>query len=53
MEDLLAGEDTATQSGDTVGLKAALAALDERTQPLADLLMDEAVEALLRKRGVI
>jgi len=53
VEDLLAGEDAATQSGDTVRLKAALVALDEKTQPLADLLMDEAVEALLRKRGVI
>ena len=53
VEELLAGEDAATQSGDTVKLKAALAALDETTQPLADLLMDEAVEALLRKRGVI
>ena len=34
-------------------LKAAIAALDEATKPLADLLMDKAMDAMLRKRGVI
>jgi molecular chaperone DnaK len=53
VEVLLAGEDVLAGSGDTAKLKAALAELDEATQPLADLLMDKAVEAALRKRGVI
>ncbi|HEX9048280.1 MAG TPA: Hsp70 family protein [Verrucomicrobiae bacterium] len=39
--------------GDLKRLQAALAALDEITKPLADLLMDRAMEALLRKRGLI
>ncbi len=34
-------------------LQAACAALDEATRPLADLLMDKAMEALLRKRGLV
>jgi hypothetical protein len=34
-------------------LLAALAALDETTRPLADLLMDRAMAAMLRKRGLI
>jgi hypothetical protein len=34
-------------------LKAAGVELDEATQPLAELLMDRAVEAMLRKRGVV
>jgi len=34
-------------------LQAAIAALDGITRPLADLLMDKAMEAMLRKRGVI
>ncbi len=29
------------------------AALDEATRPLADLLMDRAMEALLQKRGLV
>jgi molecular chaperone DnaK len=53
VEELLAGEDAATQTGDAAGLKAALAKLDEATQPLADLMMDKAMEAMLRKRGVL
>lgn len=39
--------------GDPARLKAATAALDEATKPLADLMMDKAMEALLRKRGMI
>ena len=31
----------------------AVLALDEVTKPLADLLMDRAMEAMLRKRGAI
>lgn len=53
VEDVLAGEDTRTRTGDPAALKAATAALDETTKPLADLLMDRAMEALLRKRGMI
>ena len=34
-------------------LKAALTNLDEATRPLADRMMDKAMEAALRKRGVI
>jgi molecular chaperone DnaK len=46
VEELLASEDPNK-------LKASIAALDEATKPLADLLMDKAMEAMLRKRGVI
>jgi len=40
-------------SGNPVALKAAMAGLDELTRPLAEQLMDKAMEALLRKRGVL
>lgn len=40
-------------SGDVKKLKAAHAALDEATRPLAELLMDRAMETMLRKRGII
>jgi molecular chaperone DnaK len=40
-------------SGDLKKLLASVAALDEATKPLADLLMDKAMEAVLRKRGLI
>jgi len=40
-------------SGDLKKLQTALAALDETTMPLADWLMDKAMESLLRKRGLI
>lgn len=53
VEELIAAEDPATQIGDPVTLKAATAALDEITKPLADLLMDKAMDAMLRKRGLI
>ena len=53
VETLLATEHSETKSGDTKQLQAACAALDEATRPLADLLMDRAMEALLRKRGAI
>ena len=42
-----------TKIGDTKQLQAACATLDEATKHLADLLMDKATDALLRKRGVI
>jgi molecular chaperone DnaK len=51
--EVLAGENQELQTGDVSRLKAALAALDEASQPLAALLMDKAMEAMLRKRGMI
>ncbi len=53
VETVLSGEDPRTKVGDPARLKAATAALDEATKPLADLMMDKAMEALLRKRGMI
>lgn len=38
---------------DVQRLKAEHAVLDEATKPLADLMMDRAMEAMLRKRGLI
>jgi molecular chaperone DnaK len=53
VEAVLLAEDEGTKTGDPASLKAALAALDEVTLPLADLMMDKAMESLLRKRGLI
>jgi len=53
IEAILADEDPATQTGDPQKLKAAHQRLDEATAPLADILMDKAMEAMLRKRGLI
>jgi len=47
------GTEDPANGGDTRKLQAACAALDEATKPLADLLMDKATEALLRKRGIV
>ncbi len=40
-------------TGDLKRLATAVAGLDEATRPLADFLMDKAMEAMLRKRGLI
>ncbi len=40
-------------AGDLTELRAAVAELDEATRPMAELLMDKAMEALLRKRGLL
>ena len=40
-------------SGDLKKLQASVSVLDEVTKPLADLLMDKAMETVLRKRGLI
>jgi hypothetical protein len=48
VEEVLAGENQASQTGDVNRLKAALAALDEASKPLAELLMDKAMDAMLR-----
>jgi molecular chaperone DnaK len=60
VETALAGVDAAlatgnpdTNTGDCRQLQSACAALDEATRPMAELLMDRAMEALLRKRGLI
>jgi molecular chaperone DnaK len=53
VETVLAAEDPTTQAGDPAKLKAATTALDEATKPLADLLMDKAMDAMLRHRGLI
>jgi molecular chaperone DnaK len=53
VEACAASENPDTKTGDTNRLQGACAALDEATRPLAELLMDRAMEAMLRKRGVI
>jgi len=53
VQDLLESEDPATQTGDTRQLKSALADLDQATQPLAELMMDRAMEAMLRQQGLV
>ena len=40
-------------AGDLKALQSAVAILDEVTKPLAEHLMDKAMEAALRKRGLI
>jgi molecular chaperone DnaK len=46
-------ENTQTKTGDIKALHSACAALDEITKPLAEVLMNRAMDALLQKRGVI
>ncbi len=53
VEVALATEKPGTKVGDTAQLQTAARALDEVTRPLANLLMDKAMDALLRKRGLI
>jgi molecular chaperone DnaK len=53
VESVLATENSLTQFGDVAQLKKALLTLDEVTKPLADVLMDRAMETMLRKRGLI
>lgn len=53
VEAVLASEDPVTQTGDLPRMNQATAALDEATKPLADLLMDRAMDGALRKRGLI
>jgi molecular chaperone DnaK len=43
----------ASGTGDLKSLQSAVARLDEATRPLAEMLMDQAMEAMLRKRGLI
>ncbi len=53
IEEILETEDSRTKTGDTLKLKAATTALDHSTRPLADLVMDKAMEELLKKRGLL
>ncbi len=53
VEAVLVAEDPCTQIGDAKKLKEANAALDEITKSLADLLMDKAMEAMLRRKGLL
>ncbi|MBC8097632.1 MAG: Hsp70 family protein [Akkermansiaceae bacterium] len=53
VESALATENAETKTGDTKLLQVACAALDEVSKPLAELLMDKAMETMLRKRGLI
>ena len=52
VESTLATE-SETGAGDLKKLQTSVAALDETTKPLADFLMDKAMEAMLRKRGLL
>jgi molecular chaperone DnaK len=53
VEKTVASEDAQTKIGNHKQLQADCAALDEATKPLAELLMDKATEAMLRKRGLV
>ncbi|HXC98194.1 MAG TPA: Hsp70 family protein [Verrucomicrobiae bacterium] len=53
VEATLGAENAKTQIGDTQRLQKANATLDEATRPLAELMMDNAMAAMLRKRGLI
>ena len=52
VEELAQGDDD-TAAGRLKDLQAACTELDAVTQPMAELLMDRAMEAVLRKRGVL
>ena len=53
VNDALGEPASAEQAGDAKKLQAACADLDEVTKPLAEMLMDRAVEAMLKKKGVL
>ncbi len=53
VEAVLSTEDPRTKTGDPKKLKDATTKLDEVTKPLADHAMDKAMEAMLKKRGMI
>lgn len=52
-EAALATASGAEGTGDAARLKQALAMLDQATQPLADVMMDRAMEAALKQRGLL
>jgi molecular chaperone DnaK len=53
VEGALETEDSKTRIGDTARLKAASQTLDEATHQLAELMMDQAMEEMLRKKGLL
>lgn len=53
VERALAVEDLQAGAAELKRLQSTVAALDEATKPLADFLMDKAMEAMLKKRGII
>jgi molecular chaperone DnaK len=53
VEKSLSIDDSKAGAGELKQLQSAIATLDEITKPFADFLMDKAMEALLKKRGVI
>ena len=53
VEAVLSLENPKTKTGDPAKLKAATAHLDEVTQPLAEHAMDQVMEAMLRKKGLL
>jgi hypothetical protein len=53
VETALATENPENGAGDLAQLQAAVASLDEVTRPLAELLMDRAMETMLKQRGLI
>ena len=53
VEEALATETEDRGNGDLPRLKASISSLDEITRPLADRLMDQAMESMLKQRGII
>jgi molecular chaperone DnaK len=53
VEAVLAAAGPETETGDVKALQAACSRLDEVSRPLAERLMDRAMEAMLRRRGLI
>jgi molecular chaperone DnaK len=53
LEVLATREEASTEVADLKELQSASMALDELTKPMAELLMDRAMEVLLQKRGVL
>lgn len=53
VEAALETEEPRTRIGDTARLQAANQGLDEATGQLAELMMDKAMEAMLRQQGLI
>jgi molecular chaperone DnaK (HSP70) len=53
VEKVLTDENSENGFGDLKQLQSAIATLDAITKPLAELLMDKAMEAMLKKRGLI
>jgi len=53
VDDLLAAENPNTGAGDPTELKRALAELDETTKPLAEHMMNQVMDEMLRRQGLL